>query len=53
MSERNGDKARFGRERRQKILRRRQTRESQKVLQAKNQVRPALGLGEEGAASCR
>lgn len=36
MSERNGDKARFGRERRQKILRRRQARESRKALETKN-----------------
>jgi len=53
MSERNGDKARFGRERRQKILRRKQTRESRKALETKNQARPVLGAGEEEPASCR
>jgi predicted ribosome-associated RNA-binding protein Tma20 len=36
MSERNGDKARFGRERRQRILRQKQTRESRKALETKN-----------------
>ena len=35
MSERNGDKARFGRERRSKILRRKLTRELRKALATK------------------
>jgi hypothetical protein len=32
LSERNGDKSRFGRQRRQKILRRKKNREFQKAL---------------------
>jgi len=35
VSERNGDKARFGRERRRKILRRKLTREVRKALETK------------------
>ena len=35
VSERNGDKARFGRERRHKILRRQRTRELRKALETK------------------
>jgi hypothetical protein len=53
MSERNGDKARFGRERRQKILRRKQARDPRKALETKNQTRLVPGPGEEEAASCR
>ncbi len=41
MSERNGDKARFGRERRAKILRRKCTREFQKALEIRQQATPA------------
>jgi hypothetical protein len=37
MSERNGDKARFGRERRQRILRQKQTRESRKALETRDE----------------
>ncbi len=53
MSERNGDKSRFGRERRQRILRLKQTREARKALETKNQTRLVLGPGEEEPASCR
>jgi hypothetical protein len=53
MSERNGDKARFGREHRQKILRRKQTRESRKALDIKQQARPVLAPGEEEPVFCR
>lgn len=53
MSERNGDKARFGRERRQKILRRKQTRESREALEIGKPTRPVLGPGEEEPTSCR
>jgi hypothetical protein len=35
VSARNGDKARFGRERRRKILRRKRTRELRKALETK------------------
>ena len=38
MSERNGDKSRFGRLRRQKILRRKQSRELRKVLETQRQM---------------
>jgi hypothetical protein len=41
MSERNGDKARFGRERRAKILRRKRTREFRKELEIRQQATPA------------
>jgi hypothetical protein len=41
MSERNGDKARFGRERRAKILRRKRTREFRKALEMQRQATPA------------
>jgi hypothetical protein len=37
VSERNGDKARFGRERRRKILRRKRTRELRKALEEMKQ----------------
>jgi len=43
VSERNGDKARFGRERRAKILRRKRNRELQKALEAKQNVRHVRG----------
>ena len=39
MSERSGDKARFGRERRAKILRRKRTREFRKALEIRQQAR--------------
>ena len=38
MSQRNGDKARFGRERHRKILRRKRTRELRKVLGLENKT---------------
>ena len=41
VSERNGDKARFGRERRHKILRRKRTRELRKALEMKEQATQA------------
>ena len=41
MSERSGDKARFGRERRAKILRRKRTREFRKALEIRQQATPA------------
>jgi hypothetical protein len=41
VSERNGDKARFGRERRRKILRRKRTRELRKALEMKQQATQA------------
>ncbi len=53
MSERNGDKARFGRERLRKMLRQKQTRESQKALDTPKLARPAPGPGEAEPASCR
>lgn len=37
MSERNGDKSRFGRLRKQKILRRKQSRELRKALETQQQ----------------
>jgi len=41
VSQRNGDKARFGRERRRKILRRKRTRELRKALEMKQQATQA------------
>ena len=41
MSERNGDKAKFGRDRRRKILRRKRTRELRKALEMKHQATQA------------
>jgi len=38
MSERNGDKSRFGRLRKQKILRRKRSRELRKVLETQRQT---------------
>jgi hypothetical protein len=38
VSERNGDKARFGRERRRKTLLRKRARELRKALEAKRQM---------------
>ncbi len=46
MSERNGDKARFGRERRRKILRRKLTRELRKALETKQPS--GTSAGSEG-----
>jgi hypothetical protein len=40
MSERTGDKARFGRERRAKILRRKRSREFRKALEIRQQATP-------------
>ena len=47
MSERNGDKAKFGRDRLQRIMRRKQTRTSRKALEPKKQTSPVLGPGPE------
>jgi hypothetical protein len=47
MSERNGDRARFGRERRQKILRRRLTRESREALEPKATKAPPTASAEK------
>ncbi|HEV2494935.1 MAG TPA: hypothetical protein VG204_17875 [Terriglobia bacterium] len=41
MSERTGDKARFGRERRAKILRRKRARDFRKALEIRLQATPA------------
>jgi hypothetical protein len=41
VSKRNGDKARFGRERRRKILRRKRTRELRKSLEMKQEATQA------------
>jgi hypothetical protein len=41
VSEKNGDKARFGRERQHKILRRQRTRELRKALAMKEQATQA------------
>jgi len=51
VSERNGDKARFGRERRRKILRRKRTRELRKTLETKQQA-PCLPLKDEPTLGC-
>jgi hypothetical protein len=40
MSKRNGDKSRFGRERKQKIRRRERLRELQKALGLENKITP-------------
>lgn len=49
MSQRNGDKARFGRNRQRKILRRKQARESRKTLETQEQARQVPRLpGDEG-----
>ena len=41
MSERNGDKAKFGRKRRAKVLQRERTREFRKALEIRQQAPPA------------
>jgi len=41
VSERNGDKAKFGRDRRRKILRRKRTRELRRALEMKQQATQA------------
>jgi len=57
MSERNGDKARFQRERQRKILRRKRTRELQKTLapaglaaalSIRDQISTPVGLASNG-----
>ena len=50
MSERNGDKARFGRERRRKILRRKLTREVRKALETQRASATSTGSAEEPAS---
>ena len=45
MSERNGDKARFGRERKRKILERKRIRDLRKALE-NNATRPTLAAPE-------
>jgi len=47
MSERNGDKARFGRERRRKILRRKLTRELRRALETKRSTATVAGSADE------
>lgn len=44
MSEGNGDKARFGRQRRQKTLRRKRIRELRKALEIKEQAKETLAV---------
>lgn len=46
MSERNGDKARFGRERRRKILRRQRIRELRNQLSKGVELDPSLKTGK-------
>jgi len=48
MSERNGDKSRFGRLRKQKILRRKQSRELRKTLETQRQTVDAQATAKQG-----
>jgi hypothetical protein len=47
MSERNGDKARFGRERQRKLLRRKRTRELRKALETRGPSPASAGSEDE------
>jgi hypothetical protein len=47
MSERNGDKSRFGRLRKQKILRRKQSRELRKALETQRQTAEAQAASKQ------
>jgi hypothetical protein len=49
MSKRNGDKARFGRERQRKILLRKNTREVRRALEAKPPLAADPGPGDSQA----